>query len=141
MSVKNYIHSQIKDITDAKTVYDGYNLRDDLDMDSLDQLDLVVRIQKEYKLQTLDEKTLNHIYTVGDLVGIVETIVHRESNKVNAPVLYTIKNGVPYCRVTEKPCQKLRDAAHIVNPTNCCATKCKIVKNVQNIFTEYQKTK
>ena len=46
-----------------------------------------------------------------------------------------------YCRVTEEPCQKLRDAAHIVNPTNCCATKCKIVKNVQNIFTEYQKTK
>ena len=148
MSVKNFIYSQIRDITDINIICDSFSLRNDLGMDSLDQLDLVVRIQKEYKLQNLDENAINHVRTVGNLIDVVEAVIpsihsitKAESGNGNIPVLYTIKNNIPYCRVTDKQCQNLRAASHIVNPCNCNATRCKIARNLQKILAELQKTK
>ena len=42
------------------------NLRDDLELDSLDAIDLVVAIEKEFGLR-MDEKQLAFMKTVGDV--------------------------------------------------------------------------
>ena len=49
------------------------HLRDDLELDSLDAIDLVVAIEKEFGLR-MDEKKLALMKTVGDVHAHIRTI-------------------------------------------------------------------
>lgn len=51
---------------DPADVHPGASLRDDLELDSLDGMDLIVSLEKEFQVR-VDDKVLLQLRTVGDI--------------------------------------------------------------------------
>ena len=67
---------------DAEQVVPEANLREDLDLDSLDAVDLVVALEKAFSIR-IDAKVVEKMQTVGDIHDYVRAIF--ESGEVPAP--------------------------------------------------------
>lgn len=136
MNVRDFIYAEIKNMTKIDAISDKSNLRNDLGLDSLDQLDLLARVESKYNLPTIEAD----FETVGDLIDVVEaTDTERgfiEQKKL--PLLYNFKNKQPYCTITEKLCPKVQPKLYTENP--CMEAKCKIAKNVYALMNQ-SKTK
>ncbi len=57
---------------DAKTIESGTHLFTDLDLDSIDAIDLAVQLQ-EFTGQKVSEESLRELRTVGDVVDLILT--------------------------------------------------------------------
>ncbi|MBQ2017559.1 MAG: hypothetical protein II208_03485 [Alphaproteobacteria bacterium] len=147
MDVREYVYSIIKSKTGLNYFSDKSNLRNDLGLDSLDQLELTMQIEDKYKLPETTCERIAKIETVGDLINVIEAtdtkpiISTATFYATQKPALYTVKNGIPYCKITEKPCTALRTRAGIINPVACNANRCKIVKNIDKMLKEIEKIK
>lgn len=63
---------------DADQVVPGANLRDDLDLDSLDAVDLIVAIEKELGFR-VDDKKVMEMKTVGDIHGFIREMASHQA--------------------------------------------------------------
>lgn len=54
----------------------GSELEDDLDLDSLDKIELLMEFEKRYNIQT-DDGEIENLKTVADVIAIVEAKVSR----------------------------------------------------------------
>jgi acyl carrier protein len=61
---------------DAAAITPGAKLYEDLDLDSIDAIDMAVKMQ-EITGERFDEQTLRKIHTVGDIVDQVEAALRR----------------------------------------------------------------
>ena len=59
---------------DASSLTDDARLREDLDLDSLDAVDLIALLEKEFGL-ALDDDTLMELRTVGEMRGYVMGLI------------------------------------------------------------------
>ena len=59
-----------KTAIDVQTILDDSNFKDDLDIDSLDQIDIVMETEKKFKIRIPDEE-IERILTFQDLVEFV----------------------------------------------------------------------
>ena len=81
MHTKEEIFNTIKDILvkdfgcDATKVKTESNLVEDLDLDSIDAVDLIVKLQSKIN-QKVDPEDFRQIHTIGDVVDAVEKIVN-----------------------------------------------------------------
>lgn len=147
MDAREYVYSIIKSKTGLDNFSDKSNLRNDLGLDSLEQLELAMQIEDKYKLPEIIGEKISKIETVGDLINVIEAtdtkpmISTATFYATQKPALYTVKNGVPFCKITEKPCTILRTRSGIINPVACNASKCRIVKNIEKMLKEIEKTK
>jgi acyl carrier protein len=57
---------------DAERVTDEANFRNDFELDSLDQLDLLLQIQEEFPGAELSDEVVEQIKVVGDLIRYME---------------------------------------------------------------------
>lgn len=84
MYTKDEIFEHIKTILtqdfecDASLLKSDARLVEDLDLDSIDAVDLVVRLQKIVKTKASPED-FKQIRTLGDLVDVVEKIVNNDT--------------------------------------------------------------
>lgn len=67
---QDYVSDAFKDEITSDT-----NLSDDLALDSLDLLELVMFLEESFDIEIPDEAIAGHVYTVGDLIRVVERIV------------------------------------------------------------------
>ncbi len=74
--VRNNIIAIVSKITrmDQSGIADDVLIRDELGIDSLMAIEIVAHIEKRYNV-TIDESLLNTIETVGDFVGLIESII------------------------------------------------------------------
>ncbi len=76
MPSKEEIFSMVRDVLvsefeiDFEKALSGAHLVDDLDLDSIDAIDLAVRLEQKYE-QTLEEDELKSLETIGDIVNLV----------------------------------------------------------------------
>lgn len=70
-TIKRLISEQI-DIDEDKITLDSY-LREDLDIDSIEALDLILAISEEFEIEVPDE-AVEDIKTVGDAVKYIEEL-------------------------------------------------------------------
>lgn len=81
---KEEIKGKIKDIIvdkndlDPKEVTDNAHFENDLGMDSLDRVELVMEIEKEFKISVPDAEA-EKAYTLNDCVEIVDAAQHGKS--------------------------------------------------------------
>ena len=81
---KEEIKGKIKDIIvdknglDPKEVTDNAHFETDLGMDSLDRVELVMEIEKEFKISVPDAEA-EKAYTLNDCVEIVDAAQHGKS--------------------------------------------------------------
>ena len=61
---------------DPKEVTPETKLNDDLDLDSLDKMELLMEFEKKYNIQTEDEEYEN-LTTVADVISLVESKTSR----------------------------------------------------------------
>jgi acyl carrier protein len=61
---------------DPGTVTEASRLGEDLDLDSIDAIDLIIKMQ-EMTGQKVDPKTLAGVRTVGDVIDLVERLLAR----------------------------------------------------------------
>jgi acyl carrier protein len=144
MDTRSFVYSIISSKTGMKNISDTQKLRDDLGLDSLDQLQLIMQIEDEYRLPEITSEKMSVIQTVGDLINVIEATDTKPmiiKNNTPSLKLYTIKANVPYCKITEKKCDKLHSTMGIRNFSDCSPERCKIAKNVLKIMSETQKTK
>ena len=59
-----------KTAIDVQTIRDDSNFKDDLDIDSLDQIDIMMETEKKFKIRIPDEE-IERIITYQDLVEFV----------------------------------------------------------------------
>ena len=59
-----------KTAIDVQTIQDDSNFKDDLDIDSLDQIDIMMETEKKFKIRIPDEE-IERIITYQDLVEFV----------------------------------------------------------------------
>ena len=59
---------------DEEAIHPGADLRDDLKLDSLDGMDLVVTIEKEFDFR-VDEKRMMTMRTVGEVYDYIREVV------------------------------------------------------------------
>jgi acyl carrier protein len=59
---------------DVEAITQDARLRDDLDLDSIDAIDLAVKLQ-ELTGKRVDESALREIRTVGDVVDLIERML------------------------------------------------------------------
>jgi acyl carrier protein len=57
---------------DAERVTDEANFKNDFELDSLDQLDLLLQIQEEFPGAELSDEVVEQIKVVGDLIRYME---------------------------------------------------------------------
>ena len=69
MNMRMSIYRAIEQMTGIKQISDKSNLKDDLKLDSLDQVELIMNIEKEYKLPEIDLRHVPNFTTVGELVN------------------------------------------------------------------------
>lgn len=62
------------------TISADKRLREDLDLDSLDAVDMIVALEQGLKIR-VDEEEAKQIRTVGDIYGFVEKMLARPSEK------------------------------------------------------------
>lgn len=144
MDTRSFVYSIISSKTGMKNISDTQKLRDDLGLDSLDQLQLIMQIEDEYRLPEITSEKMSVIQTVGDLINVIEATDTKPmiiKNNTPSLKLCTIKANVPYCKITEKKCDKLHPTMGIRNFSDCSPERCKIAKNVLKIMSETQKTK
>jgi acyl carrier protein len=55
---------------DVQTIQDNSSFKDDLNIDSLDQIDIIMEIEKKFKIRIPDEEN-ERIHTYEDLVEFV----------------------------------------------------------------------
>lgn len=63
---------------DPADVHPGASLRDDLELDSLDGMDLIVALEKEFQVR-VDDKALLQLRTVGDIHQHLRQLFDREA--------------------------------------------------------------
>ena len=63
---------------DAASVTLESRLGDDLDLDSIDAIDLIIKLQ-DMTAQKVDPEEMKAIRTVGDIVDLVERLLPRET--------------------------------------------------------------
>jgi len=68
MNMKMSIYRIIEQMTGIKQISDKSKLKDDLNLDSLDQVEIFMNIEKEYKLPQIDLRLVPNFTTVGDLI-------------------------------------------------------------------------
>ena len=56
---------------DADTITPEANLREDLEIDSLDAVELIMNIESNYGI-TIEDDAIENIKTVGDIVNLVQ---------------------------------------------------------------------
>ncbi|MFO7761997.1 MAG: acyl carrier protein [Thermodesulfobacteriota bacterium] len=62
-------------------------LYDDLDMDSLDAVDMVVALQKAFATEMINQQDLYEVRTIQDLFDLLIKMVHKNNNEgKEAPV-------------------------------------------------------
>ncbi len=59
---------------DADRLVPEATLYDDLGLDSLDAVDMVVALEKEFGVKLKDEEAIRQIRTMGDLFGFIEKL-------------------------------------------------------------------
>lgn len=139
MSARDFIYAEIKDLADTNNISDDLKLKDDLYLDSLDRVDLFMRIEDKYNIS---EACIQEAETVGNLIDIIEAADPTPAiytPKHTMLELCTIKNGMRFCKITEKKCDAMHPVMNIISPRKCDATKCKIAKNV-DLLLKKQKT-
>jgi len=62
-------------VTNHDHVEEKENLRDDLGMDSLDEIEVVIMIEKKFSIRIPDADVEDNIKTVSDIVNIVEKLL------------------------------------------------------------------
>ena len=73
---ENEVREMVKQIIsektaiDVQTIQDDSNFKDDLDIDSLDQIDIMMETEKKFKIRIPDEE-IERIITYQDLVEFV----------------------------------------------------------------------
>ena len=76
------IFEQIKQImvkslkVDEAKISENATFKDDLSMDSLEQAELIMELEKTYNC-TIDEETAENIKTVADAVNYIESIANK----------------------------------------------------------------
>ena len=136
MSARDFIYAEIKDLADTNNISDDLKLKDDLYLDSLDRVDLFMRIEDKYNIEgkyNISEACIQEAETVGNLIDIIEAADPTPAiytPKHTMLELCTIKNGMRFCKITEKKCDAMHPVMNIISPLKCDATKCKIAKNV-----------
>ena len=107
MNARKSIYKEIEQITGENEISDKLKLKDDLKFDSLDIIDLIMNLEKEYNLPEIDSRTIPEIVTVGDLVDVFEAIDPKKKNiqiparYANMPALQTMHQN-PVCDGYEK---------------------------------------
>jgi len=62
-------------------------LYDDLDMDSLDAVDMVVALQKAFAMEMIDQQDLYNVRTIQDLFDLLMKMIDKNNNEAKeAPV-------------------------------------------------------
>ena len=61
---------------DAAQITDGARFFEDLDLDSIDAVDLIVRLKNEYEL-SVSAEDFKSIRTIGDLLDVLERVINR----------------------------------------------------------------
>lgn len=86
MDTENKIYEQVRkvlvelfELEPAKVVPDAH-LYEDLDIDSLDAIDLMLQL-KELTGRKVQPEQFRHVRTVRDVVGTVHTLLHEETPK------------------------------------------------------------
>lgn len=147
-NVKNVVYKYISDATGLHN-FNGNDVLGDLGMDSLDTLEMLMEMEKEYCIDAVDTRTQT-IRTVNDVIRVVEaaienvdpTLYELRAKQEKNTSLYTIKQGKPYCRVSEEICKKIQPGKITNNGTSPCEqVNCIIVKNMKKMLAEMQKTK
>lgn len=148
MNVKAAVYNYISDATGLRNFKDDDSL-DNLGMDSLDVVEMLMELEGKYCIDGIDTKT-KPIKTVNDVICAIETAIEnvdpalyelRAKQKKNTS-LYTIKQGKPYCRVSEEPCKKIQPGKIQNNGVSPCEqVNCIIVRNMKKMLAELQKTK
>ena len=148
MDVKAVVYKYISDSTGLRNFKDDDSL-DNLGMDSLDVIEMLMELEGKYCIDTIDTG-YKPIRTVNDVIRTIEAAIEnvdpalyelRAKQKKNTS-LYTIKQGKPYCRVSEEPCKKIQPGKIQNNGVSPCEqVNCIIVKNMKKMVAELQKTK
>ncbi len=148
MDVKAVVYKYISDSTGLRNFKDDDSL-DNLGMDSLDVIEMLMELEGKYCIDTIDTG-YKPIRTVNDVIRTIEAAIEnvdpalyelRAKQKKNTS-LYTIKQGKPYCRVSEEPCKKIQPGKIQNNGVSPCEqVNCIIVKNMKKMLAESQKTK
>ena len=139
MNARKSIYKEIEQITGENEISDKLKFKDDLKFDSLDIIDLIMNLEKEYNLPEIDSRTIPEIVTVGDLVDVFEAIDPKKKN-IQIPARYANMPALhvkTLCKITEKPCTRIQSAMDTKNP--CAAVKCKIAMNVYKLLSDTQK--
>lgn len=148
MDVKAVVYNYISDATGLRNFKDDDSL-DNLGMDSLDVIEMLMELEGKYCIDAIDTG-YKPIKTVNDVIRAIEAAIEnvdpalyelRAKQKKNTS-LYTIKQGKPYCRVSEEPCKKIQPGKIQNNGVSPCEqVNCIIVKNMKKMLAELQKTK
>ena len=148
MDVKAVVYNYISDATGLRNFKDDDSL-DNLGMDSLDVVEMLMELEGKYCIDAIDTG-YKPIRTVNDVIRAIEAAIEnvdpalyelRAKQKRNTS-LYTIKQGKPYCRVSEEPCKKIQPGKIQNNGVSACKqVNCIIVKNMKKMLAELQKTK
>jgi acyl carrier protein len=103
--VLQFLYEQITEILHGWPIRSPYGpahrLYDDLGLDSLDGVDLVIRVEDHYDIYIDDEQFFNYVETIGDLASlVVELLTPKETNQVtlnirdpNAVVVAALKDA------------------------------------------------
>ena len=148
MDVKATVYQYITEATGLRNFTDSDPLTN-LGLDSLDKVEMFMQLEEKFHIDRIDT-TNKPIRTVGEVVSIIEAAIENvnpelyelRKNQKQLTSLYTVKNNVPYCRVTERPCKKISTPHPFsTGKTPCERANCVIVNNMKKMLAEMQKTK
>ncbi len=102
--------------------------------DSLDMLELLTELESKYDIKFSVEiearmKTWSGQKILDELFMITNKKEPDNNGIKNIAGMYTYKNEVPYCKLTEQPCNKIVKAGVTSEKNACEIVKCVLFKN------------
>lgn len=142
--IERTIYGFLQKQTNAPRITPTMNLKNDLGMDSMDLVELSLKIESEFNIHADVSDIImdDNIRTVGDLVAAAKKATEISKKIDSQPKktifkLYKEYNYKNYCRLTDKRCRKIT----AINPDedSCLMAKCKLAQNFYKIAQEKQK--
>lgn len=132
------VYDMLKQFFQTSNITPNMSLQNDLGADSLDMVELSIKLEKEFNIDPdiAEALTPDTVKTVQDLVSAITnsaTLSAKLQKKAQQLpyTLFEMHDYKPYCRLTDRKCRKIRGFNADADP--CLESGCKLAKKFWNI--------